>query len=80
MPSRPAIVSFTVEPFVEGKPGVYVTAAIDAANRAGLSVEMDPFSNNGFGDVSQIASALERIVLDAFEAGATRLSIQVTAT
>ena len=61
MPSRPAIVSFTVEPFVEGKPGVYVTAAIDAANRAGLSVEMDPFSNNGFGDVSQIWQAWTRL-------------------
>ena len=80
MSNHPAIVGFTVEPFVEGHPGAYVTAAIDAANDAGLGVDMGPFSNTGFGDVAQIAAALERIVLDAFQAGATRISFQVSTT
>jgi uncharacterized protein YqgV (UPF0045/DUF77 family) len=78
MSTRPAVLGFTVEPFVEGHPGPYVTAAIDAANEAGLGVDMGPFSNVGEGSVGQIAAALEKIVLDAFAAGATRISFQVS--
>lgn len=80
MSKRLASVGFTVEPFVEGHPGEHVTAAIDAATQAGLQVDMGPFSNVAFGDVTQIASALEQIVVAAFAAGATRISIQVGAT
>ena len=36
--------------------------------------------NVGYGDVPQIAAALEQIVLDAFAAGATRISFQVSTT
>jgi uncharacterized protein YqgV (UPF0045/DUF77 family) len=78
MPTRLAVLGFTVEPFVEGHPGPFVTAAIDAANEAGLAVEMGPFSNVGQGSVGQIAAALEKIVLDAFAAGASRISFQVS--
>lgn len=80
MSKRLASVGFTVEPFVEGHPGKHVTAAIDAATEAGLQVDMGPFSNVAFGDVAAIASALEQIVVAAFEAGATRISFQVAAT
>ncbi len=78
MSTRPAVLGFTVEPFVEGQPGAHVTAAIDAANEAGLGVDMGPFSNVGKGSVGQIAAALEKILLDAFAAGATRISFQVS--
>jgi uncharacterized protein YqgV (UPF0045/DUF77 family) len=80
MSKRLASVGFTVEPFVEGHPGEHVTAAIKAATDVGLSVDMGPFSNVAFGEVSDIAKALEQIVLAAFEAGATRLTVQVSAT
>ena len=33
---------FTVEPFVEGRPGPHVTAAVDAARAAGATVEFGP--------------------------------------
>ena len=55
-----------------------MTAAIDAANEAGLGVDMGPFSNVGEGSIGQIAAALEKIVLEAFAAGATRISFQVS--
>ncbi len=80
MSKRLASVGFTVEPFVEGHPGEHVTAAIEAATAAGLQVDMGPFSNVAFGDVALIAKSLEQIVVAAFDAGATRISIQVGAT
>ena len=38
-----AHVEFTVEPFVEGTPGLHVTAAVDAVRRSRLEPVMEPF-------------------------------------
>ena len=35
-------VEFTVEPFVDGRPGPHVTAAWDAARAEGLVLEVEP--------------------------------------
>ncbi len=72
-------VEFTVEPFVEAKPGPHVAAALDGVRAAGLDPEMGPFSNVAEGDDTAVAHAVSRLVTDAIAAGATRLSIQIEA-
>lgn len=71
-------VEFTVEPFVEGSPGPHVRAAIDAARTAGLEVEVGPFGNQVTGDDEPVLAAVDRIVRAAMDAGATRVSLQLT--
>ena len=39
-------VEFTVEPFVAGEPGPHVQAAIEAARRSGLAVDVGPFGTS----------------------------------
>ncbi len=70
-------VEFTIEPFVEGAPGPHVTAAIEAVERLGATVEIGPFGTTlrvQPGDAGRIVAAL----LDAAYAnGATHVSIHV---
>lgn len=70
-------VEFTIEPFVEGAPGPHVTAAIEAVERLGATVEIGPFGTTlrvQPVDAGRIVAAL----LDAAYAnGATHVSIHV---
>jgi uncharacterized protein YqgV (UPF0045/DUF77 family) len=70
--------TFMVEPFVGGRPGPHVGAAIRAVESAGLTVEMGPFDNLAAGNVEDMARAVAALVRGAFANGATRLSIQLT--
>ena len=72
-------VEFTVEPFVEGEPGSHVTAALDAVQSAGLSPEMEPFSNVAEGTQAEVIGAVAAMIGAAFDAGASRVAIQVDA-
>ena len=58
-------IEFTVEPFVEGRPGPHVKAAIDAASRRGLEVDVGPFSTivDVPGDVLHRAPQQERAAI-----------------
>lgn len=68
---------FTVEPFVEGQPGPHVRAAIEAVEALGFSVEFGPFASEFTGEADAVSRAVAALVRDAYEHGATRVSIQV---
>jgi uncharacterized protein YqgV (UPF0045/DUF77 family) len=71
-------IEFTVEPFVEGKPGAHVQAAVDAARARGLTVDFGPFGSTAVGDDGAVLDGLDAIVRAAIAAGASRVSVQVT--
>jgi uncharacterized protein YqgV (UPF0045/DUF77 family) len=71
-------VEFTVEPFVPGSPGPHVLAAVDAAAEHGLTVEFGPFGSSGVGDDTTVVPAVEAAIRAALDAGATRVSVQVS--
>lgn len=68
---------FTVEPFVEGKPGPHVTAAVDAARAAGADVEFGPFGSTCRVDSATMPDVLSAIARAAFANGATNVSLNV---
>jgi uncharacterized protein YqgV (UPF0045/DUF77 family) len=70
-------VEFTVEPFVAGAPGPHVRAAIDAAQRSGLAVEVGPFGTSVSGEDARVLDAVDAVVRAAVAAGATRVSLQL---
>ena len=71
-------VEFTVEPFVAGSPGPHVLAAVDAAAARGLTVEFGPFGSSGEDDDAVVVPAVEAAIRAALDAGATRVSVQVS--
>lgn len=71
-------VEFTVEPFVPGAPGPHVLAAVDAAAAHGLTIEFGPFGSSGEGDEAVVLPAVDAAIRAALEAGATRVSVQVS--
>lgn len=58
--------------------GDHVQAAFDAVRAEGLEVEVGPFGSSVTGPAEQVSRAIGRLVADATEAGATRISFQVT--
>lgn len=70
-------VEFTVEPFVAGQPGRHVQAAIEAARRSGLAVDVGPFGTSVSGDDDRVLDAVDAVVRAAVAAGATRVSLQL---
>ncbi len=73
-------VEFTVEPFVEGNPGRHVLAAIEAAQAGGLAADVGPFSTIVEGDRSAALDAVGALLAAALKNGASRVSLQVSAT
>lgn len=71
------VVEFTIEPFVEGEPGPHVRAAVEAAERSGLSVDFGPFGTTVSGEDEAVLGAVDRLLHAATAAGATRVSLQV---
>ncbi len=69
---------YTVEPFVEGAPGPHVTAALDAARATGVEVDFGPFGTTVAGRDDAVLSVAADILRAAIEAGATRVSLQVS--
>lgn len=69
---------FTIEPFVEGAPGPHVEAGIEAARAAGVEVEVGPFGTTATGDLAAVTDAVGRLCRAAVEAGAARISLQLT--
>jgi uncharacterized protein YqgV (UPF0045/DUF77 family) len=70
-------VEFTVEPFVAGEPGPHVQAAIEAAHRSGLVVDVGPFGTSVSGDDDRVLDAVDAVVRAAVRAGASRVSLQL---
>lgn len=71
------LVEFTIEPFIEGDPGPHVRAAVDAAERSGLTVDFGPFGTTVSGEDDVVLDAVDRILRAATAAGATRVSLQL---
>jgi uncharacterized protein YqgV (UPF0045/DUF77 family) len=69
---------FTIEPFVDGRPGPHVRAALDEARRQGLQTDMGPFATTVDGDSAEVLAGLPGIVEAAIDAGATRVALAVT--
>jgi hypothetical protein len=71
---------FTVEPFVEGRPGPHVQAAVDAATAAGAVVEFGPFSSTCRLDADRMPDVVAAVTRAAFAHGATHVSLLVSRT
>jgi len=72
-----AHVEFTIEPFVEGRPGPHVTAAIAAAEDRGLDVEVGPFGSSVVVELAEVGAAIGAISDAAMANGATHVSVHV---
>ena len=70
-------IEFLVEPFVEGKPGDHVTAAINAFTSRDLEVEFGAFASTTTGPLEAIGPAVGAMIVDAISAGATAINVQV---
>jgi uncharacterized protein YqgV (UPF0045/DUF77 family) len=79
-PERAVTVEFTVEPFVEGKPGPHVIAAVAAVEAAGFQADMGPFGTSFAGSEATTVETVASLLRAALEQGATRVSVQVTVT
>jgi uncharacterized protein YqgV (UPF0045/DUF77 family) len=68
---------FTIEPFVEGRPGPHVTAAVEAVTAAGADVEFGPFGSTCRADDATMPDLVAAIARAAFEHGATHVSLHL---
>ena len=69
---------FFVEPFIEGRPGRHVKAAIDEAAARGLEVQVGPFGSVALGDLEALIDAAGPLLRSALAAGADRISLHLT--
>ena len=72
-----AYVEFTIEPFVEGRPGPHVIAAIAAAEVRGLDVEVGPFGSSVIVDLAEVGGVICALTDAAMANGATHVSVHV---
>ena len=68
---------FTIEPFVEGQPGPHVTAAVDAVEALGGTIEFGPFGTSCTLPEDAVPVAVADLVRAAFANGATHVSLHV---
>lgn len=68
---------FTVEPFVEGLPGLHVTAAVSAVEAVGAEVEFGPFGSSCSAPVEAMPKVIAELVRAAFANGATHVTMHV---
>lgn len=72
-----AYVEFTIEPFVEGRPGPHVTAAIDAARQFGSDVEIGPFGSSCSVEIDAVGTLVASVSDAAFASGASHVTVHV---
>jgi uncharacterized protein YqgV (UPF0045/DUF77 family) len=71
-------VEFTTEPFdMDGFPE-HAKAARRVVDEAGLEVEVGPFGTSAEGAAEQVLAAVDRLVRQSLEHGASQISLQVT--
>ena len=71
-------VEFTIEPFVEGDPGVHVTAAVAAVEAHGVAVDFGPFGSSFSVDQTFLPTVIADLLRVAYGNGATFVSISVS--
>jgi len=72
-----AHVEFTIEPFVEGRPGPHVNAAIDAARAHDADVEIGPFGSSCTVGLDRVGGLVDAVTDAAFANGASHVTIHV---
>jgi hypothetical protein len=70
---------FTIEPFVEGRPGPHVVAAVDAARGLGVEVDFGPFGSGCTVSADLVPALVAAVTRAALEHGATHVSLHVSA-
>jgi len=74
-------VEFTIEPFVEGRPGPHVTAAIEAARALGHEVDVGPFGSGcsitGEAAADVVADVVAAVVRAALAHGADHVNLDI---
>ncbi|KEI45149.1 thiamine-binding protein [Saccharopolyspora rectivirgula] len=72
---------FTTEPFRgEGDPPEHAVAARDCLRTAGLEPDFGPFGTTLEADREELLPALAQMLDAALSAGATRITLQISAT
>ena len=71
------VVEFTVEPFVEGKPGPHGTQAVAAVESRGLTVDFGAFGSSFDVDVASMPEVVADLMRAAYANGATVVSVSV---
>ncbi|MFZ9481465.1 MAG: hypothetical protein ACO3AV_01115 [Ilumatobacteraceae bacterium] len=71
------LLEFTIEPFHEGRPGPHVTAAIDAVEALGITVEFGPFGSSCQVPSSKVGEVSSAIMAAAVAHGATHVNLHV---
>ena len=71
---------FLVEPFTEGLLGPHVEAAIGAVKRHDVTSEVGAFGTTVEGTFGDVMAAIDSVVEAAMGAGATRVTVNLTAT
>lgn len=68
---------FTIEPFVEGRPGPHVLSAVAAAEQLGVMVEFGPFGSACTVDMAQVGHVVAAVVDAAVANGATNVTLDI---
>ena len=71
-------VEFTIEPFVEGDPGVHVTAAVAAVEAHGIAVDFGPFGSLFSVDAESLPTVVADLLRVAYRNGATFVNVSVS--
>ncbi len=71
-------VEFTIEPFVEGDPGVHVTAAVAAVEAHGIAVDFGPFGSLFSVDAETLPTVVADLLRMAYSNGATFVNVSVS--
>ena len=69
------VVEFTIEPFVDGQPGRHVTAAVEAAESLGATVEFGPFGSTCTVATDRAGELAAAVIRAALANGATHVSL-----
>ena len=70
---------FTIEPFVEGRPGRHVGLAIEAVSDLGVEVDFGPFGSSCTVDAALMPDVVAAVIRAAFANGATHVNLDVSA-
>ncbi|PBC76659.1 thiamine-binding protein [Streptomyces sp. TLI_235] len=72
------MVEFTTEPFELDSFPDHAKAARRVVDEAGLEVSVGPFGTSAEGEAEQTLTAVTRLLRETLEAGATRISVQIS--
>ncbi|MEU8510201.1 thiamine-binding protein [Kitasatospora sp. NPDC048722] len=72
------MVEFTTEPFELDTFPEHAAAARKVVDDAGLAVSVGPFGTGAEGEADQVLTAVTRLLRETLDAGATRISVQVS--